>query len=123
MDTSFSHTLKLLQDQLIEEPLEPLHATERAVRLQVVRNLCNAKLRDKSIPSLVNSGLQFEVFGIEACHLHLDESQVTKALASPIVVVLNDIERAMMKLWYALYSGEVFKKVKNQNTPIGAAVP
>ena len=113
VDTSFSHTLKLLQDQLIEEPLEPLHATERAVRLQVVCNLFNAKLRDKLIPSLVSSGLQFDVFGIEACHLHSDEPQVTKALASPIVVVMNDIERAMIKLGYALYSGEVFKKVKN----------
>ena len=113
VDTSFSHTLKLLQDQLIEEPLEPLHATERAVRLQVVCNLFNAKLREKLIPSLVSSGLQFDVFGIEACHLHSDEPQVTKALASPIVVVMNDIERAMMKLGYALYSGGVFKKVKN----------
>ena len=35
----------------------------------------------------------------------------TKALASPIVVAINDIERAMKKLGYALHRGEVYKKV------------
>lgn len=112
VDASFSHGLQLLQDQLIEEPLESLHASERAVRLQVVCSVFTAKLRDKLIPSLVSSGLQFDVFGIEACDLPSNVPNVTKALASPIVVAINDIERAMGKLGYALYSGEVFKKVK-----------
>ena len=113
VDASFSHGLQLLQDQLIEEPLKSLHASERVVRLQVVCSVFTAKLRDKLIPSLVSSGLQFDVFGIEACDLPSDVPNVTKALASPIVVAINDIERAMGKLGYALYSGEVFKKVKN----------
>ena len=112
VDTSFSHSLQLLQDQMMEEPLESLQARERVVRLQVVCNLFTAKLRDKLIPSLVSSGLKFDVFGIEACDLPADAPKVTKALASPIVVALNDIERAMGKLGYALYSGEVFKKAK-----------
>ena len=112
VDASFSHGLQLLQDQLIEEPLESLHASERVVRLQVVCSVFTAKLRDKLIPSLVSSGLQFDVFGIEACDLPSNVPNVTKALASPIVVAINDIERAMGKLGYALYSGEVFKKVK-----------
>ena len=113
VDMSFSHNLQLLQEQLIEEPLESVHASERVVRLQVVCSSFTARLRDKLIPSLVSSGLQFDVFGIEACDLPSDASKVTKALASPIVVAMNDIERAMGKLGYALYSGEVFKKVKN----------
>ena len=65
------------------------------------------------IPSLVRSGLQFDVFGIEACDLPSEVPKVTKALVSPIVVAINDIERAMGKLGYALYSGEVFKKAKS----------
>ena len=47
VDMSFSHSLQLLQDQLVEEPLESLHASERVVRLQVVCSLFTAKLRDK----------------------------------------------------------------------------
>ena len=58
--------LPLLQDQLAEEPLESLHANERVVRLQVVGSLIAAKVRDKLKPSLVSSGLQFDVFGIQA---------------------------------------------------------
>ena len=110
VDMSFSHSLQLLQDQLVEEPLESLHASERVVRLQVVCSLFTAKLRDKLIPSLVSSGLQFDVFGIEVCDL---PSEIPKGLASPIVVAMNDIERAMAKLGYALHSGEMFKRVKN----------
>ena len=110
VDMSFSHSLQLLQDQLVEEPLESLHASERVVRLQVVCSLFSAKLRDKLIPSLVSSGLQFDVFGIEVCDL---PSEIPKGLASPIVIAMNDIERAMAKLGYALHSGEMFKKVKN----------
>ena len=110
VDMSFSHSLQLLQDQLVEEPLESLHASERVVRLQVVCGLFSAKLRDKLIPSLVSSGLQFDVFGIEVCDL---PSEIPKGLASPIVIAMNDIERAMAKLGYALHSGEMFKKVKN----------
>ena len=115
VDKSFSYSLQLLQDQLIEEPLESraLPASERVVRLQVVGTSFTAKLRDKLIPSLVRSGLQFDVFGIEACDLPSEVPKVTKALASPIVVAINDIERAMGKLGYALYSGEVFKKAKS----------
>ena len=109
VDMSFSHRLQLLQDQLVEEPLESLHASERVVRLQVVCSLFTAKLRDKLIPSLVSSGLQFDVFDIEVCDL---PSEIPKGLASPIVVAMNDIERAMAKLGYALHSGEMFKRVK-----------
>ena len=36
VDMSFSHSLQLVQDQLVEEPLESLHVSERVVRLQVV---------------------------------------------------------------------------------------
>jgi len=39
--------------------------------------------------------------------------KVTKALASPIVIAMNDIERATGKLGYALYSGGVFRKAKS----------
>lgn len=38
-------------------------------------------------------------------------SEIPKGLVSPIA--MNDIERAMAKLGYALHSGEMFKKVKN----------
>ena len=110
VDMYFSHSLQLLQDQLVEEPLESLRASERVVRLQVVCSLFVAKLRDKLIPSLVSSVLQFDVFGIEVCDL---PSEIPKVLASPIVIAMNDIERAMAKLGYALHNGEMFKKVKN----------
>ena len=110
VDMSFSHSLQLLQDQLVEEPLESLHASERVVRLQVVCSLFFAKLRDKLIPSLVSSSLQIDVFGIEVCDL---PSEIPKGLASPIVIAMNDIERAMAKLGYALHNGEIFKKVTN----------
>ena len=89
---SFSHRLQLLQEQLIQEPLESLHTSGRVVGLQVVCSLFAARLRDKLIPSLVSSGLQFDMFGIEACDLPSDASKVTKALASPIVVAMNDIK-------------------------------
>ena len=108
VDKSFSHNLRLLRNQVIEEPIEFLHASERVVRLQVVCSLFTSKLRDKLIPRLVRSGLQFDVFGIETCEL---PKASTKALGSPIVVALNNIKRTMGKLGYALYRGEVFKQV------------
>ena len=55
VDMSFSNSLELLQDQLLEEPLESIHASERFVRLQVVSRTFIAKLRDKLIPSLVSA--------------------------------------------------------------------
>ena len=85
VDKSFSHSLQLLQEQLIEEPMENLHASGRVVRLQVVPGSFPAKLRDRLIPSLVSSGLQFDVFGIEAYELPSNIPKATKVLASPIV--------------------------------------
>ena len=93
--------------------MENLHASERVVRLQVVTGSFTAKPRDRLIPSLVSSGLKFDIFGIEASELPSNIPKATKVLASPIVVAINDIERAMEKLGYALYCGEVFKKVKS----------
>ena len=83
-----------------------LHASERVVRLQVVCSSFSAKLRDKLIPSLFSSGLQFDVFGIEVCNL---PSEIPKGLASAIVIAMNGIERTMAKLGYALHSGDIFK--------------
>ncbi|KAL9960070.1 hypothetical protein ACROYT_G033473 [Oculina patagonica] len=84
VDESFSHSLQSLQQQLVEEPLESLNASERVVRLQVVCSMFSTKLREKIIPSLVSSGLQFDVFGIEESDFPTDVPTITKALASPI---------------------------------------
>ena len=65
------------------------------------------------IPSLVSSGLQLDVFGIEACELPSNIPKATKFPASSIVVAINDIERAMEKLGDSLYCGEVFKQLKS----------
>ena len=92
VNMSFSHSHQLLQDQLVDEPLESPHASEHVVRLQVVCSLFTAKLRDKLIPSLVSSGLQFDVFGIQVCEL---PTKVPNGLSSSIVVAMNDIQRAM----------------------------
>ena len=108
VDKSFSHNLQLLRNQVIEEPIEFLHASEHVVRLQVVCSLFTSKVRDKLIPCLVHSGLQFDVLGIETCEL---PKVATKALGAPIVVVLNNIEQTMGKLGYALYRGYVFKQM------------
>ena len=43
VDKSFSHSLELLQDQIIEEPLESVNASERVVRVQVVCGLFTEK--------------------------------------------------------------------------------
>ena len=122
VDMSFSNSLELLQDQLLEEPLESIHASERVVRLQVVSRSFISKLRDKLIPSLVSAGLQFDVFGIEECNVSSDVQNAKKALASPIVVAVNDIERAMAKLSYALYCGEMLRKVKTARYTYHTAV-
>ena len=92
VDKSFSQSLQLLQEQLIEEPMENLHASEHMVRLQVVAGPFTAKLRDKLIPSLISSGQRPDVFGMEACELPSNIPKATKVLASPIVVVIYDIQ-------------------------------
>ena len=59
---------------------------------------------------LLELDLQFDVFGLESASTP-EYQPVGKVLAaSPVVVVLNEIERAMSKLGYALHRGEVFKK-------------
>ena len=86
VDLSFSHGLKTLQDQLIEEPLEDsLRGSERVVRLEVISNAFYAVLRDKGVPALVRAGLKVDVFGIEHSHLPDEIQCIIKALASPKV--------------------------------------
>ena len=111
VDISFSNGMEILRDQLLDEPMSSLHGSERVVRMQVVSSLFITKLRDSLIPALVSAGLEFDVYGIEASNLPTEVSKVTKALASPIVIAMHDVERAMAKLGYALHGGEVFKKV------------
>lgn len=114
VDLSFSYGLKTLQDQLMEEPLEDsLRGSERVVRLEVISNAFCSVLRDKGVPALVRAGLKVDVFGIENSHLPDGNQCITKALASPIVIAMNDVERAMEKLGYSLYKGEVYKKVQS----------
>ena len=114
VDLSFSHGLKTLQDQLMEEPLEDsLRGSERVVRLEIISNAFCRVLRDKGIPALVRAGLKVDVFGIENSRLPNENQSISKALASPIVIAINDVERAMEKLGYSLYKGEVYKKVQS----------
>lgn len=114
VDLSFSHGLKTLQDQLMEEPLEDsLRGSERVVRLQIISTAFCPVLRDKGVPALVRAGLKVDVFGIENSHPPEGNQCISKALASPIVIAMNDVERAMEKLGYSLYKGEVYKKVQS----------
>ncbi|XP_078383761.1 uncharacterized protein LOC144666234 isoform X2 [Oculina patagonica] len=114
VDLSFSHGLKTLQDQLMEEPLEDsLRGSERVVRLQIISTAFCPVLRDKGVPALVRAGLKVDVFGIENSHPPEGNQGISKALASPIVIAMNDVERAMEKLGYSLYKGEVYKKVQS----------
>ncbi|XP_078364026.1 uncharacterized protein LOC144648288 [Oculina patagonica] len=78
--------------------MSSLHGSKRVVRKQVVSSLFITKLRDSLIPALVSAGLEFDVYGIEASNLPTEVSKVTKALASPIVIVMHDVEQAMAKL-------------------------
>jgi len=114
VDLSFSYGLKALQDQLMEEPLEDsLRGSERIVRLEVISNKFCSVLRDNGVPALVRAGLKVDVFGIENSHLPDGNQCITKALAWRIVIAMNDVERAMKKLGYSLYKGEVYKKVQS----------
>ena len=98
----------------MEEPLEDsLRGSECVVRLEVILNAFCSVLRDKGVPALVRAGLKVDVFGIENSHLPDGNQCITKALASPIVIAMNDVERAMEKLGYSLYKGEVYKKVQS----------
>jgi len=68
------------------------------------------ELQRKVIPALSKAGLQFDVFGIQNAS-EPEHTPVGKALAaSSLVVALNEIERAMRKLGYAVHHGEVFRK-------------
>ena len=112
VDISFAQGLNSLKDEVMEESLgSAMNGSERVVRLQVVSSSFCSTLRDKAVPALIRSGLKFDVYGIENCSVPSGSEIRTKALASPIVVAMNDIERAMKKLGYALYRGEVYKKV------------
>ena len=122
VDLSFAHGLEILRDQLMEEPLgEDIHGTEHVVRLQVISNSFCSTLCDKGIPALIRAGLRFDVYGIGDCSVSSVDQTCTKALASPIVVTINDVKRAMKKLGYALYRGEVYKKLALQSTHINIA--
>ena len=112
VDLSFAHGLEILRDQLMEEPLgEAVHGTEHVVRLQVISNSFCSTRRDKGIPALILAGLRFDVYSIGYCAVSSVDETCTKALTSPTVVAINDVERAMKKLGYALYMGGVYKKV------------
>ena len=110
VDLSFEHCLETLQSQVLDEPIRPIHGSERVVRLQVVCPSFAVELQRKVIAALLKAGLQFDVFGIQAAS-EPERTPVGKAFAaSSVVVALNEIERAMKKLGYAVHHGEVFKK-------------
>ena len=112
VDNSFMHHLNILSDQMIDEPMASPHGSERVVRLQVVSPHIKAVLRTKVVPTLTRAGLVFDVFGIEVTEeQQVSKSDKTRDLASPLVIALNDIERAMERLHYAIYRGDVFRKV------------
>ena len=80
------------------------------VRLQAVCSVFASELQSWTIPALDRAGLQLDVFGLQSVS-QPENQPVGKVLAaSPVVVALNEIERAMSKLGYALHRGEVFKK-------------
>lgn len=56
-------------------------------------------LRDKAVPALVRAGLNLDVYGIENCSMASKSGNHSKALASPIVVAIIDIERAVKEVW------------------------
>ena len=110
VDLSFENCLEALQLQVLDEPIGPIQGSERVVRLQVVCPSFAVELQRKVIPALLKAGLQFDVFGIQAAS-EPERTPVGKALAaSSVVVALNEIERAMKKLGYAVHYGEVLRK-------------
>ena len=110
VDLSFEHCIETLQSQVLDKPIGPIRGCERVVRL-----ICPSfvvELQRKVIPALLKAGLQFDVCGIQ----NASEPYCTpvgRALAASSVVVtvaLNEIERAMKKLGYAVHHGEVLRK-------------
>ena len=110
VDHSFEYCLEKLQSQVLDEPVSSVRGCERVVRLQAVCPAFASELQNRAIPALVKAGLQFDVFGLQSASTP-ENQPVGKVLASsPVVIVLNEVERAMSKLGYALHKGEVFKK-------------
>ena len=64
----------------------------------------------RQVNTLSHQFLPSNVFGTEVCD---SPSEIQKGLRSPIVIAVNDIERAMEKLGCPLHSGETFKNVKS----------
>lgn len=79
-----------------------MNGSEHIVRLQVVSSSFSSMLRDKAVPALiliVRARFNFDVHVIHNCSVPSKIGNRTKALASLIVVAINDIERAMRKVW------------------------
>ena len=110
VDLSFEHCLEKLTAEILDEPVTSVQGRERVVRLQAVCPVFTLDLQRKAIPALIRAGLQFDVFGIQPLSSPEKQSVGKVLAASPVVVVLNKIERAMAKLGYALYKGEIYKK-------------
>ena len=110
VDQSFDFCLEKLQSQVLEEPVSQIQGCEKVVRLQAVCPVFASELQSRAIPALVRAGLQFDIFGLQSASTP-ENQPLGKVLAgSPVVVALNEIERAMSKLGYTLHKGEVFKK-------------
>ena len=110
VDLSFERCIETLQSQVLDEPIGPIRGSERVVRLQVVCPTFAVELQRNVIPALLKAGLEFDVFGIQNAS-EPERTPLGKALAaSSVVVALNEIERAMRKLGYAVHHGEVFRK-------------
>jgi len=95
----------------LEEPVPSIHSSKRVVHLQVGSSVFSSELQNGAIPALNRAGLIFDVFGIENVKESESQQSIGKALStSPVVVTLNKIEIARVKLGYALHQGDVFKK-------------
>ena len=80
MDQSFAHGMVILQHQLLDEPMESLHGSERVVRLELISSSFAVKLRDKLVPALVSAGLEFDFYGIRASNISSQARKVAKVL-------------------------------------------
>ena len=118
VDLSFEFCFSKLQSEVMEEPVVSIQGFERVVRLQAVCPVFASELQSRAIPALVRAGLQFGVFGLDSVSTPESQPAGKVLAASPVVVILNEIERERCQsLDMPCTEGKCLKRIRLPSLP------
>ena len=106
VNESYVNCFSRLSEQLIGRSTSTIAFNERLVRFTIVKP---TSILTQAIKRLRDKGLQMDVYDSPTTDKENKVSMQVKPLGDELTVLCNDVERAMLKLRFAIHKGDVYK--------------